>query len=86
MPRPLHANQGSWLNVVERLFTEVTEKCVRRGGYTTIRSLKQALLGYLDQLNKDPKPFVWTADADLILGKIARRSSLSGFCLGLLVS
>lgn len=23
------------------------------------------MLDYLDQRNKDPKPFVWTADADL---------------------
>jgi hypothetical protein len=28
----------------------------------------------LDQRNKDPKPFVWTADADLILGKVERLS------------
>jgi transposase len=65
---------GSWLNLVERLFAEVTERCVRRGSYTTIRSLEKALLDYLDQRNKDPKPFVWTADADLILGKVARLS------------
>jgi hypothetical protein len=33
--------------------------------------LEKAMLDYLDQRNKDPKPFVWTADADLILGKVA---------------
>ncbi|MGD1097939.1 MAG: IS630 family transposase, partial [Bryobacteraceae bacterium] len=27
---------------------------------------------YLDQRNGNPKPFVWTADADLILGKVQR--------------
>ena len=27
------------------------------------------MLEYLDQRNKDPKPFVWTADADLISAK-----------------
>jgi hypothetical protein len=27
------------------------------------------MLDYLDQVNKNPKPFVWTADAGLILGK-----------------
>jgi hypothetical protein len=46
---------GSWLNLVERLFAEATERCVRRGSHTTIRSLETALLGYLDQRNKDPK-------------------------------
>ena len=65
---------GSWLNLVERLFAEVTERCVRRGSHTAIRSLEKAMLDYLDKRNKDPKPFVWTADADLILGKVARLS------------
>src|SRR5438270_3352076 len=62
---------GSWLNVVERLFAEVTERCVRRGSHTAVRTLEKAMLDYLDQRNKHPKPFVWTADADLILGKVA---------------
>src|SRR5581483_11766054 len=64
----------SWLNPVERLFAEVTERCVRRGSHTAVRTLEKAMLNYLDQRNKDPKPFVWTADADLILGKIERLS------------
>jgi transposase len=63
---------GSWLNLVERLFAEVTERCVRRGSHTAIRSLEKAMLDYLDQRNRDPKPFVWTAGADLILGKVER--------------
>jgi transposase len=63
---------ASWLNLVERLFAEVTERCVRRGSHTTIRALETAMLDYLDQRNRDPKPFVWTADADLILGKVGR--------------
>jgi transposase len=65
---------GSWLNLVERLFAEVTERCVRRGSHTAVRALEKAMLDYLDQRNKDPKPFVWTADADLILGKVERLS------------
>jgi transposase len=65
---------GSWLNLVERLFAEVTQRCVRRGSHTAVRTLEKAMLDYLDRRNKDPKPFVWTADADLILGKVARLS------------
>ena len=65
---------GSWLNLVERLFAELTQRCVRRGSHTAVRSLEKAMLDYLDQRNKDPKAFVWTADADLILGKVARLS------------
>jgi transposase len=63
---------ASWLNLVERLFAEVTQRCIRRGSYTAVRELEQAMLAYLDQRNRDPKPFVWTADADLILGKVER--------------
>jgi transposase len=63
---------ASWLNLVERLFAEVTERCVRRGSHTAVRALEQAMLGYLDQRNEDPKPFVWTASADMILGKVDR--------------
>jgi len=72
---------GSWLNLVERLFAEVTERCVRRGSHTTVRSLEKAMLSYLEKRNKNPKPFVWTADADMILGKVerlCRRISRSG--------
>ncbi len=65
---------GSWLNLVERLFAEVTERCVRRGSHTAVRALEKAMLDYLDQRNRDPKPFVWKADADLILGKVERLS------------
>lgn len=59
-----------WLNLVERLFAEVTKRCVRRGSHTAVRTLEKAMLDYLDQRNRDPKPFVWTADADLVLGKV----------------
>jgi transposase len=63
---------ASWLNLVERLFGEVTEKCVRRGSHTSVPHLEKALLTYLDRRNQNPKPFVWTAPADLILGKVQR--------------
>src|SRR6201997_152646 len=72
---------GSWLNLAERLFAEVTERCVRRGSHTAVGALEKAMLAYLDQRNQHPKPFVWTADADLILGKVQRvcqRISRSG--------
>lgn len=72
---------GSWLNLVERLFAEVTERCIRRGSHTSVRVLEKAMLDYLHERNKDPRPFIWTADADLILGKVERlckRISRSG--------
>lgn len=63
---------ASWLNLVERLFAQVTERCVRRGSYTTVQALEKSMLDYLDRRNRKPKPFIWTASADLILGKVER--------------
>jgi len=36
---------------------------VRRGSHTSVAQLEKALLVYLQQRNRDPGPFVWTADA-----------------------
>src|SRR3954462_6400185 len=66
------STSGSWLNLVECLFAEVTGRCVRRGSHTAVRALEKAMLEYFDQRNHNPKPFLWTADADLILGKVQR--------------
>ena len=63
---------GSWINQVERWFAELTEKRIRRGSFLSVASLEKAIREYLDHSNEHPKPFVWTADADLILGKIQR--------------
>lgn len=63
---------ASWLNLLERLFAEVIERCVRRGSHTAVRALGKAMLDYLDRRNRNPKPLVGTADADLILGKVGR--------------
>jgi transposase len=63
---------GSWVNQVERWFAEITEKRIRRGSFTSVCSLEKAIREYLEHYNEKPKPFVWTADADLILGKIQR--------------
>jgi transposase len=63
---------ASWLNLVERLFAEVTARCVRRGSHNSVQVLERAMLDYLEKRNRKPKPFVWKADADLILGKVQR--------------
>ena len=63
---------ASWMNLMERLFADVTQRCVRRGSHTAVQQLEKALLGYLDDRNRKPKPFVWTASADLIVGKVER--------------
>jgi transposase len=61
---------ASWMNMVERFFAEITEKRIRRGAFRSVRALEQAILAYLECHNQAPKPFLWTADADLILRKV----------------
>ena len=72
---------GSWLNQVERFFAEITEKQIRRGVFRRVAALEKAIMEYLAVHNEDPKPFVWTANADLILErvkKVCERTSNSG--------
>jgi transposase len=72
---------SSWLNQVERFFARITERRIRRGVFRSVAALEAAIREYLEHHNASPKPFVWTADADLILGRIKRvceRTSDSG--------
>jgi transposase len=64
---------SSWINQVERLFAEVTNKAIKRGSFRSVQSLEKAIHEYLDA--RPNKPFKWTATADQILGSIQR------FCL-----
>jgi transposase len=68
---------ASWINQVERVFADLTEKQLRRGVFRSVAALESAALDYLDQRNADPKPFVWTADAHTILGKVHRNRAIS---------
>jgi transposase len=62
---------ASWLNQVERVFADLTEKQLRRGVFTSVAALEKSALDYLDNRNTDAKPFAWTADADAILSRVA---------------
>ena len=63
---------GSWLNLVERFFGEITEKRIRRGAFRSVAALEAAIRDYLEHHNASPKPFIWTADADLILDRVKK--------------
>ena len=63
---------GSWVNQVERWFAGITDKRIRRGSFDSVRNLETAIEEYMKANNENPKPFAWTAAADLILGKIQR--------------
>ena len=61
---------ASWLNLVERWFGELTQKRIRRGSFASVAELQCAIHHYLDQNNRQPKPFVWTARVENILTKV----------------
>jgi transposase len=63
---------ASWLNQVERFFAALTEKRIRRGVFRSVAALEAAVTDYLEKHNQAPKPFVWTATADLIFKKIQK--------------
>jgi transposase len=63
---------GSWINLVERWFSEISNKRIRRGAFRSARELEAAIREYIDVHNENPKPFVWTKTADQILASIAR--------------
>lgn len=72
---------ASWLNQVERFFAEITNKRIRRGAFPSVRHLEAAINSYLKEHNQNPKPFKWTATADMILERvknICERISNSG--------
>ena len=63
---------SSWLNLVERWLGQLTAKRIRRGSFASVKALIQAIREYLDEHNKQPKPFVWTASVEQILAKVNR--------------
>src|SRR6266404_4195487 len=63
---------GSWINLVERWFAELTNKRIRRGVFRSVKELETAIREYIVIHNQDPTPFVWTRTADQILASIAR--------------
>jgi len=63
---------SSWLNRVERWFGKLTDKRIRRGTFFSVEELEAAIDEYLEENNKQPKPFAWTATVEQILAKVNR--------------
>ncbi len=63
---------SSWLNVVERFFRDITTNRIRRDSFGSVPELIKAIQEYIDDHNEDPRPFIWTAEADKILEKVGR--------------
>jgi transposase len=63
---------GSWLNMVERWFGELTTKKIKRGAHTNVKALEKDIREWIATWNEDPRPYVWVKTADQILASLAR--------------
>ncbi len=66
----------SWLNMVERFFRDLTEKRLRRGVFRNVEELLESIGEFIDNHNRQPKPFIWTAKASDILEKVKRAQAV----------
>lgn len=66
---------SSWLNQVERWFALITQRAIRRGSFSSVKELVEKIDTFVQHYNCSHRPFVWTATAESILGKVARLCS-----------
>jgi len=63
---------SSWLDLVERWFRDLTGKRLRRGSFSSVAQLVEAIESYIAHNNTDPKPYKWTKSAAEIIEKVKR--------------
>ena len=63
---------SSWLNLIERWFSELTTKLLQRGAHRSVRELEADITRWMEHWNENPRPFVWVKTADEILRNLAR--------------
>ena len=63
---------GSWLNMVERWFGELTTKKIKRGAHMSVKALEKDIREWIATWNENPRPYVWVKTADQILAALAR--------------
>ena len=63
---------ASWLNAVEGFFAKLTKRRLKRGVFHSVVDLQAAINRFIDEHNKKPKPFVWTADPNEIIAAVNR--------------
>ena len=62
---------SSWMNLVERWFSELTTKWLRRGTHTSVAELKDSINAWVDDWNHNPRPYTWHKTADDIFETMA---------------
>jgi transposase/DNA-binding CsgD family transcriptional regulator len=65
---------GSWMNLVERWFSALTTKKLKRSAHCNVKELAADIEAWAATWNEDPTPFVWHKTAEQILDRLA------GYC------
>jgi transposase len=68
----LTPTSASWLNAVEGFFAKLTRRRLKRGVFRSIVDLQAAINRFIEEVNGDPKPFLWTANPDQIIAAVKR--------------
>ena len=63
---------SSWLNLIERWFSELTTKKLQRSTHKSTRALTNDIIAWADAYNTNPRPFLWRKTADEILESLKR--------------
>jgi transposase len=62
---------GSWMNLVERWFSALTTKKLKRSAHRNVKELAADILDWAATWNENPRPFVWTKSAEQIIERLA---------------
>ncbi|SDR34001.1 Homeodomain-like domain-containing protein [Rhizobiales bacterium GAS113] len=62
----------SWLNAVEGFFAKLTKRRLKRGVFRSLVDLQAAINRFVEEHNRAPKPFTWTADPNKIIAAVKR--------------
>ena len=63
---------SSWLNLVESWFSQLTNRRLKKGAFSSVAQLKDAIGIWTEHWNEDPQPFIWKKPADEIIAKAKR--------------
>ncbi len=69
---------ASWLSLVERFFSTLSEKWIKRQAHVSVKDLEASIEHYLETYNQNPKPFRWHKKAEDILASAARAARALG--------
>ena len=62
----------SWLNAVEGYFAKLSKQRLQRGVFRSLAELQTTINHFIEQTNRTPRPFVWTADPRKIIAAVKR--------------